>query len=217
MEQVELEFLKKYDSGEKFTEAELYSMHLNFEEIETTYEGKRRWSRRATTIFKIGNRCFCLKWDQGLTEMQEDEYYEQPYEVYPVKHTKLCETTSWEKPINKLELATVKDNSSGLIIKKKEDDGNFILNSSINRQIVDLELIAKQIKTIQEDIRAEILKEMEANNIIKLETNELTVSYIAETYKETFDSKTLKAENEELYNKYVKISPVKSSVRIKVK
>ena len=58
---------------------------------------------------------------------------------------------------------------------------------------------------------------MEEKNIIKLETNELIITYVAETYRESFDSKTLKAEDEELYNKYVQISPVKSSVRIKVK
>ena len=93
----------------------------------------------------------------------------------------------------------------------------LVLKEDISEQIVYLETIAKQVKEAQEEIKTGILKEMEEKNIIKLETNELIITYVAETYRESFDSKTLKAEDEELYNKYVKISPVKSSVRIKVK
>lgn len=94
---------------------------------------------------------------------------------------------------------------------------NLVLKEDISKQIAYLETIAKQVKEAQEEIKTGILKEMEEKNIIKLETNELIITYVAETYRESFDSKTLKAEDEELYNKYVKISPVKSSVRIKVK
>ena len=94
---------------------------------------------------------------------------------------------------------------------------NLVLKEDISKQIAYLETIAKQVKEAQEEIKTGILKEMEEKNIIKLETNELIITYVAETYRETFDSKTLKAEDEKLYNKYVKISPVKSSVRIKVK
>lgn len=94
---------------------------------------------------------------------------------------------------------------------------NLVLKEDISKQIAYLETIAKQVKEAQEEIKNGILKEMEEKNIIKLETNELIITYVAETYRESFDSKTLKAEDEELYNKYVKISPVKSSVRIKVK
>ena len=94
---------------------------------------------------------------------------------------------------------------------------NLVLKEDISKQIAYLETIAKQVKEAQEEIKNGILKEMEEKNIIKLETNELIITYVADTYRESFDSKTLKAEDEELYNKYVKISPVKSSVRIKVK
>lgn len=94
---------------------------------------------------------------------------------------------------------------------------NLVLKEDISEHIAYLETIAKQVKEAQEEIKNGILKEMEEKNIIKLETNELIITYVAETYRESFDSKTLKAEDEELYNKYVKISPVKSSVRIKVK
>ena len=58
---------------------------------------------------------------------------------------------------------------------------------------------------------------MESKGIIKVETEEITISYIAPTDRETFDSKRFKADHADLFDEYVKMSPVKSSVRIKVK
>ena len=54
-------------------------------------------------------------------------------------------------------------------------------------------------------------------NIIKIDTPELSITYVAETSKETFDTKSFKAENPDLYDSYVKMSTVKSSLRLKVK
>ena len=58
---------------------------------------------------------------------------------------------------------------------------------------------------------------MEANNVLKIDNDNLTITYIAPTERETFDSKTFREEHEDLYDAYVKFNPVKSSVRIKVK
>ena len=58
---------------------------------------------------------------------------------------------------------------------------------------------------------------MEQNNIIKLETDELAITYVAPTDRESFDSKSFKADHQDLYDEYVKMSSVKSSVRLKVK
>jgi regulator of replication initiation timing len=101
-----------------------------------------------------------------------------------------------------------------LIIKK----GNqIILNPNISKNIAEFEKQIKALKETEDKLKAEILAEMEAQGIIKLETEDLTISYVSETYRETFDSKALKADDEEMYNKYIKLSPVKSSIRIKVK
>ena len=58
---------------------------------------------------------------------------------------------------------------------------------------------------------------MEENQVIKLETPDLLISYVASTDRETFDSKTFKADQQDLYDEYVKMSPVKASIRIKLK
>lgn len=92
-----------------------------------------------------------------------------------------------------------------------------LLTPAVQNQIVEFEKQAKAVKEAQEKLKEAILKEMEEKGIIKLDSEELTITYIAPTYSEKFDSKALKADNEELYNKYIKLSKVKSSVRIKVK
>lgn len=58
---------------------------------------------------------------------------------------------------------------------------------------------------------------MESKGIIKLDTDELTISYVAPTDRETLDTKALREELPDIYDTYVKISPVKSSIRIKLK
>lgn len=102
----------------------------------------------------------------------------------------------------------------GLIIKQ---ENGLVLNPRVSKQIAEFERQAKAIKEAEDKLKAEILAEMEANGIVKLDTEDLTISYVAETYRETFDSKAFKVDNEQLYNQYTKISPVKSSIRIKVK
>lgn len=91
----EKEFLAKYDNGEKFTEEELSDLRWEFVEVDTQYGENHRWNRPATTIFRVEDRLFALDWWQGLTEMQENEFYDQPYEVKAVK--KMIEVTEYKK------------------------------------------------------------------------------------------------------------------------
>ncbi len=92
-----------------------------------------------------------------------------------------------------------------------------VLSLEVQTKIVEFERQAKAIKEAQDKLKEAILKEMEEKQIIKLESDDLLITYVATTYRESLDSKQLKADDEALYNKYIKISPVKSSIRIKVK
>ena len=58
---------------------------------------------------------------------------------------------------------------------------------------------------------------MEEKGIIKIETDDLIINYIAPTDRETLDSKSLRQDHPQLYDAYIKMTPVKSSIRIKVK
>ena len=96
-------------------------------------------------------------------------------------------------------------------------ENGYVLDKQSLDQIKEVEKLAKSLKAKQDAIKAELLKVMEDNNIIKFENEDLLINYIAPTQRETFDSKQLKADNPDLYDLYVKLSPVKASVRIKLK
>lgn len=92
-----------------------------------------------------------------------------------------------------------------------------VLDREIAYQIAEFERQAKLIEEQEKMLKSAILKEMEAKGIIKIETDSILISYVAPTDREKFDSKGFKADHSELYDEYVSMTPVKSSIRIKVK
>ena len=92
-----------------------------------------------------------------------------------------------------------------------------ILNTEVSKKIADFEKQVKLIKEQEDNLKQAILEEMENNQILKLDTPEILISYVASSDRETFDSKTFKADHEDLYDEYVKMAPVKASIRKKVK
>ena len=99
----------------------------------------------------------------------------------------------------------------------KIENGLNILEEGISKKIADFERQAKAIKEQEDEIKKAILEEMESKGIIKIDTPEITISYIAPSDRETFDSKAFKEDHQDLYDEFVKMTPVKSSIRIKVK
>lgn len=81
--------------------------------------------------------------------------------------------------------------------------------------------VEKNLKnlTAQRDILKEkILNLMKANQCEKVEIDgKVLITYVAPTTKESLDTKKLKDENPELYEKYVRQSDVKESLRITIK
>lgn len=99
----------------------------------------------------------------------------------------------------------------------KVDNGTVLLNEDVAKKIAEFELQMKYYKAQEDELKAAILAEMEAKNIIKLDNDFLTISYVAGSDRETLNSKQLRAELPDIYDAYVEIKPVKSSIRIKVK
>lgn len=95
MDKYEEELLKKIDSKKELTESEIREI-LGCE-IESEYGDNRRWSRSVTTISQIGDRYFSTDWEEGLTEYQQNEYYEQPVEVEKVTYEKTIIVTEWKE------------------------------------------------------------------------------------------------------------------------
>lgn len=99
----------------------------------------------------------------------------------------------------------------------KIENGCALLRKDVENQILEFEKLAKEVKEKEDDLKKAILKEMESCAILKVETEKLRISYVAPTDRETFDKKAFHSRYPTIYDKYVKMTPVKASVRVKVK
>lgn len=78
----------------------------------------------------------------------------------------------------------------------------------------------KKLAKLQErdaEMREAIKQAMAENNIKKFDSDLLTITYVAPTVRNTFDSKRFAEERPRLYKQYVKQSDVKDSIRLKIK
>lgn len=99
----------------------------------------------------------------------------------------------------------------------KVENSAVVLDRDIVNRILSIELLKKQVKEEEENIKTDLLKAMEDHEVIKIETEELIINYVAATDREYFNSKKLREDKPELYDDYVTIRPVKPSLRFKVK
>ena len=99
----------------------------------------------------------------------------------------------------------------------KVEKGTPLLDPLVAEKIVKFETAMKQLKKQEDELKDAILKEMEDKNIIKLDTDDLAITYVAGTDRETFDSKKFKEDHQDLYDEYIKMSSVKAQIRLKVK
>lgn len=96
-------------------------------------------------------------------------------------------------------------------------NGVPLLDAQTAVKIANFERKIKEIKAAEDALKAAVLEEMESKGILTIKTDDMTISYVAPTDRETFDSKKLREEQPDVYDKYVNITQVKSSVRIKLK
>ena len=87
-------YQKKIDSGENLTESELKTLVYEYE-VESEYGENGRWTRSVDTISTLGGRFFKTFWYEGLTECQEDEFYDQPVEVRKKEYNKTIHVVEW--------------------------------------------------------------------------------------------------------------------------
>ena len=92
-----------------------------------------------------------------------------------------------------------------------------ILEPETAAKVAEFERLAKEVKKKEDELKKAILEEMEAKGIVKVETDDLVINYIAPTDRETLDSKELKKDLPDIYDTYVRITPVKASVRVRTK
>lgn len=97
------------------------------------------------------------------------------------------------------------------------NNNTAMLNPETAEKIAEFERVAKEVKAKEDELKALILAEMESKGIIKLETEALSITYVAPSERETLDSKVLMDELPDIYDNYVKFTPVKSSIRVRLR
>lgn len=90
----EKEFLEKIDSGKELSEGELRDLICRYE-IESEYGENRRWTRSVESIVCLCGRYFSIYWEEGLTEYQPNEFYDQPEEVEKHEYDKTIHVVEW--------------------------------------------------------------------------------------------------------------------------
>ena len=99
----------------------------------------------------------------------------------------------------------------------KLENGEYGLVKETVDTIVTIENEIKRLKECQDNYKTILLEKMEEHNVAKIDMPELTITRKAPTQRETFDSKSFRTANPDLYDEYVTFTDVKGSVTIKIK
>ena len=98
-----------------------------------------------------------------------------------------------------------------------DQTGVAVLDEKTAEQIAEFKRKVKAIEDAEKELEAAILKEMQEKNVFRIETPALIINLIEATTRETFDSKALRKDFPEIYDSFVKLTPVKASVRVKLR
>lgn len=71
----------KLKDGVLLSSHEIESIACSFEEVYEEVGSKGRWDEERVTVVEIDGKNYAIEWSKGLTEMQEDFFHTQPYEV----------------------------------------------------------------------------------------------------------------------------------------
>lgn len=96
-------------------------------------------------------------------------------------------------------------------------ENGAVLTGTTTDLIIDIDRQEKAIKKAKEEVWNALKEEMEKKGVKKIESDELLINYISSTDRESFDKKAFQKEHADLYDSYITMKPVKSSIRVKVK
>ena len=92
-----------------------------------------------------------------------------------------------------------------------------ILNPKVSKALAQFEKELATLKAKEDELKARILEEMAKADLIKIDTPELTINYIAPTDVEDFNKKQFRTDHPDLYDEYVTFKQKAGYIRIKVK
>jgi predicted phage-related endonuclease len=93
--------------------------------------------------------------------------------------------------------------------------------ATVEAQILEATAALQQKKQslIEKDneVRSAIKEAMIKNNVKKFDSDTLTITLISASERKTLDTAAIKEQEPDVYKRYLKVTPVAASVRIKVK
>lgn len=92
--QIAVSKLYNREKLDKFNIRQLVCEAKKIDEIEGDED---RWTRHISSIIEIGNDLWCIEWKRGLTECQENEFWNQPYRVKRVEKEVIQKVVTYER------------------------------------------------------------------------------------------------------------------------
>ena len=111
------------------------------------------------------------------------------------------------------DLETLEANNELVVV----DNGEAKIAPLLAYQLVMAEKKIKEIEQFQEDYKEKILKAMEENGIMKIETEEIRINYYPPNTENKFDTKKFKIDYPDLHKQYIKLNDKKSYIKITCK
>ena len=87
----------------------------------------------------------------------------------------------------------------------------------VENELVELEKLIKYYEGVKKELSEGFVKQMEQNGIKKFENERLSITYVAPSFVDRFDTAKFKELQPMLYKEFLTLSPRKASVRIKLK
>lgn len=105
------------------------------------------------------------------------------------------------------------------LVAKFEKNMNAIakLNKEIEKAVGAQVEKMNTLKERDAEMRVAILEAMEENNVDKFDGDLIAITRVKATKRTTFDAKKFAEERPKTYEKYLKTSDVKASIRLKIK
>lgn len=89
--------------------------------------------------------------------------------------------------------------------------------TDIERSIVEIKTRLAQAEEQKKSLTEALYQEMDARGVYKLDSPTLSITRIADTTAETFDSKAFRSDHPELYGQYLRETQRKGYIKITLK
>lgn len=98
-----------------------------------------------------------------------------------------------------------------------ETKAGFKLTESATKTIVEIKEQIAALEALESELKSKIIEQMTGHGVKSIENDQVRITYIAPTMRQSLDSKALKQDLPDVWNKYSKTSAVSESVKIDCK